>query len=139
MNHLDSLLPDWIQRDPAGQLIWDRRIPSPASDYDATIAALAALVAEARAAAGGRALSVGIGGPGSLTAQGLLKNSNSVRLNGRATAGECGREVVLPSQNIKKTLTEDQPTEIALHLPQEKGEVTFTCGMNMLRGAIVVE
>ena len=55
------------------------------------------------------------------------------------SAGECGREVVLPSQNIKKTLTEDQPTEIALHLPQEKGEVTFTCGMNMLRGAIVVE
>ena len=52
---------------------------------------------------------------------------------------ECGREVVLPSQNIKKTLTEEKPTEIALHLPQEKGEVTFTCGMNMLRGAIVVE
>jgi FAD/FMN-containing dehydrogenase len=50
-----------------------------------------------------------------------------------------GREVVLPSQNIKKTLTEEKPTEIALHLPQEKGEVTFTCGMNMLRGAIVVE
>lgn len=55
------------------------------------------------------------------------------------SAGECGREVVLPSQNIKKTLTEEKPTEIALHLPQEKGEVTFTCGMNMLRGAIVVE
>lgn len=55
------------------------------------------------------------------------------------SAGECGREVVLPAQNIKKTLTEDKPTEIALHLPQEKGEVTFTCGMNMLRGAIVVE
>ncbi|HNF99278.1 MAG TPA: cupredoxin domain-containing protein, partial [Pseudomonadota bacterium] len=54
------------------------------------------------------------------------------------SAGECGREVVLPSQNIKKTLTEEKPTEIALHLPQEKGEVTFTCGMNMLRGAIVV-
>lgn len=55
------------------------------------------------------------------------------------SAGECGREVVLPAQNIKKTLTGDNPTEIALHLPQEKGEVTFTCGMNMLRGAIVVE
>jgi len=55
------------------------------------------------------------------------------------SAGECGREVVMPSQNIKKMLTEDKPTEIALHLPQEKGEVTFTCGMNMLRGAIVVE
>ncbi|HMU38685.1 MAG TPA: cupredoxin domain-containing protein [Pseudomonadota bacterium] len=55
------------------------------------------------------------------------------------SAGECGREIVFPAQNVKKTLSEDKPTEIALKLPQEKGEVTFTCGMNMLRGAVVVE
>lgn len=55
------------------------------------------------------------------------------------SAGECGRQIVFPSQNIKKTLSDTEPVEIALRLPPEKGEVTFTCGMNMLRGAIVVE
>ena len=55
------------------------------------------------------------------------------------SAGECGREVVLPAQKIRVSLTEQQPTEIALTLPRDKGEVGFTCGMDMLRGAIVVE
>jgi hypothetical protein len=55
------------------------------------------------------------------------------------SAGECGREVVLPAQNVRVTLSEDKPTEVALNLPAAKGEVGFTCGMNMLRGAIVVE
>jgi plastocyanin domain-containing protein len=55
------------------------------------------------------------------------------------SAGECGREVVLPAQKIRVALSEQQPTEIALTLPRDKGEVGFTCGMDMLRGAIVVE
>lgn len=55
------------------------------------------------------------------------------------SAGECGREVVLPSERVRVTLSEQQPTEIALNLPSQAGEVGFTCGMNMLRGAIVVE
>lgn len=55
------------------------------------------------------------------------------------SAGECGREVVLPAQKVRVALSEQQPTEIALTLPRDKGEVGFTCGMDMLRGAIVVE
>jgi plastocyanin domain-containing protein len=55
------------------------------------------------------------------------------------SAGECGREVVLPSQNIRVTLTEKEPVEIALTLPQDRGTVQFTCGMNMLQGRIVVQ
>jgi plastocyanin domain-containing protein len=55
------------------------------------------------------------------------------------SAGECGREIVLPAQKVKVTLTEQQPAEIALTLPAQKGEVSFTCGMDMLRGSIVVE
>lgn len=55
------------------------------------------------------------------------------------SAGECGREVVLPAQKVRVTLTEQQPAEIALTLPSTQGEVSFTCGMDMLRGAIVVE
>lgn len=69
--------------DPAGQPLWDRRIATPAQDYDTTIAALAGLVAGARAARPGTPFTVGIGGPGSLTPEGLMKNSNTLCLNGR--------------------------------------------------------
>ena len=55
------------------------------------------------------------------------------------SAGECGREVVLPSQNVRVTLTEKEPVEIALSLPTDTGTVQFTCGMNMLQGRIVVQ
>ena len=55
------------------------------------------------------------------------------------SAGECGREVVLPSQSLRVTLTEKEPVEIALTLPEGSGTVQFTCGMNMLQGRIVVQ
>ena len=55
------------------------------------------------------------------------------------SAGECGREVVVPTQNVHVTLTEDKPVEVALTLPPGKSELGFTCGMNMLRGAVVIE
>jgi plastocyanin domain-containing protein len=55
------------------------------------------------------------------------------------SAGECGRQVVVPDQHKTVTLSEEHPTEIALTLPTTTGEVGFTCGMNMLRGAIVIE
>jgi len=55
------------------------------------------------------------------------------------SAGECGREVLVPGQNVHVTLSEDKPVEVVMSLPATKGEVGFTCGMNMLRGAVVVE
>ena len=55
------------------------------------------------------------------------------------SAGECGREVVVPGHNVHVTLAEDKPVEVALTLPATTGEVGFTCGMNMLRGAVVIE
>jgi len=69
--------------DAAGQVRWEQRRPTPRDDYDATLQALAGVVDTARATLGGAAVSVGIGGPGTLTAQGLLKNANSTWLNGR--------------------------------------------------------
>ncbi len=69
--------------DPAGQVTWDQRIATPSKDYDATIRALAAMVDAARSAVPSRAITVGVGGPGSLTPEGLMKNSNTVSLNGR--------------------------------------------------------
>lgn len=56
-----------------------------------------------------------------------------------ASAGECGREVVVPTQNVHVTLAEGKPVEVPLTLPAERGEVGFSCGMNMLHGKIVVE
>ncbi len=65
-----------------GRELWRRRIATPAGDYGATLQAIAALVAQARAAGAGPC-SVGLGTPGSLTPEGVMKNANSQCLNGR--------------------------------------------------------
>ena len=65
-----------------GQELWRRRIATPAGDYEATLQAIAALVAQARAEGGGPC-SVGLGTPGSVAPDGLIKNANSQCLNGR--------------------------------------------------------
>ncbi len=65
-----------------GQELWRRRIATPSGSYAATLAALQSLVDAARGVAS-QAFSIGIGTPGSLTAGGLLKNSNSLCLNGQ--------------------------------------------------------
>src|SRR5436190_1633320 len=60
-----------------------RRVATPKGDYDATITAIAALVADAERTAGERG-TVGVGMPGALSpASGLVKNANSTCLNGR--------------------------------------------------------
>ncbi len=65
-----------------GQSLWRQRVATPAGDYAGTLQAVAALVRQARLHAGG-ACSVGIGTPGSLAADGRMKNCNSVCLNGQ--------------------------------------------------------
>ncbi|MEZ5543212.1 MAG: ROK family protein [Pseudomonadota bacterium] len=71
-----------VLQDDGGECL-RRRVPTPQGDYAATIAAVAALV-EALEQAAGRRCTVGIGMPGSISrATGLVKNSNSVCLNGR--------------------------------------------------------
>lgn len=70
-----------------GTLLWRERRPSPATDYTAMLEAVAALVAGARAVAPGP-ISIGLGTPGSLTAEGCIKNANTRCLNGRALADD---------------------------------------------------
>ncbi len=68
--------------DAAGGECFRRRVPTPRGDYDATIEAIAHLVDEAERVAGPS--SVGVGIPGTVSqATGLIKNANSVWLNGR--------------------------------------------------------
>jgi len=69
--------------DVRGTELLRRRIPTPQGDYDATLAAVAALVHEAESELGARG-TVGVGTPGSISrATGLLRGSNSVCLNGQ--------------------------------------------------------
>jgi fructokinase len=78
-----------VALDAAGREHLRLRIPSPRDDYGATLAAIAALVADAERRLGvvRGASSVGIGTPGSLArATGLLRGSNSVWLNGHPLA-----------------------------------------------------
>lgn len=77
--------------DPAGKVRFRRRVATPPGDYGATLAAVAALVGEADSAAGMRC-SVGICIPGAISpASGLVKNANSVWLNGKPLAGDMER------------------------------------------------
>jgi fructokinase len=67
-----------------GRVLARRRVATPAGDYAATLAVLCALVSDIEAATGRRG-TVGIGMPGALSpATGLVKNANSLCLNGRA-------------------------------------------------------
>jgi RND family efflux transporter MFP subunit len=50
----------------------------------------------------------------------------------------CATEVVVPSLGIRKALPLGKPVTIDLP-PQAAGSVAFMCGMDMLRGAIVVK
>ncbi len=72
-----------IALDAAGHEQWRERIPSPsATGYDAVLGAIAGLVGRGCQAIG-TTPTIGIGTPGSLTAAGLMKNSNTQCLNGR--------------------------------------------------------
>ena len=86
-----------VALDEAGVERLRRRVPTPAGDYAATIAAMADLVTAAEQELGQRC-TVGIGTPGALSrATGLIKNSNSLALNGRPLKQDfealLGREV----------------------------------------------
>ncbi|HEX9180000.1 MAG TPA: ROK family protein [Burkholderiales bacterium] len=70
-----------------------RRMATPAGDYEATLDAVASLVAQAEAALGAQA-TVGIATPGALSpASGLLRNSNSTCLNGRPLKQDLERKL----------------------------------------------
>jgi plastocyanin domain-containing protein len=80
-----------------------------------------------------------------LTEQGYKPDSISLRRGiparitfVRQTEGACGTEIVLPAQGIKRALPLNKPVVVAF-TPDKSGEFSFTCGMGMLRGKIVVQ
>ena len=85
-----------IAVDGPGAVRSRRRVPTPRHDYLATLEAIAALVAQVEAEAGGRG-SVGIGIPGAISpATGLVKNANSVWLNGQPLHRDLDRRLGRP-------------------------------------------
>jgi fructokinase len=81
---------------PDGRLLQRLRRPTPRGDYDATLAAIAALVAELEQSAG-PVPCVGVGTPGALSPfSGRLRNANSVWLNDRALGEDLRRVLKRP-------------------------------------------
>jgi plastocyanin len=56
----------------------------------------------------------------------------------RTSDKTCGTEVVFPSLNIKRALPLNEPVVIEF-TPAKSGDIAFACGMNMLKGVIIVE
>lgn len=56
----------------------------------------------------------------------------------RRDTGSCSEEVVFPDFGIRRFLPTGQRTTIDI-TPAKPGRYDFTCGMSMLRGAIVAE
>jgi fructokinase len=80
----------------SGETLDRRRIATPRHDYDATLRAIASLVATLEREAGARA-TVGVGMPGTISpATGLVKNANSTWLNARPLADDLPRLLERP-------------------------------------------
>jgi RND family efflux transporter MFP subunit len=56
----------------------------------------------------------------------------------RTTDKTCGTEIVFPALNIKRALPLNQPVLIEF-TPAKTGDIAFACGMNMLKGVVVVQ
>jgi RND family efflux transporter MFP subunit len=53
----------------------------------------------------------------------------------RTTDQTCATDIVFPSLNLKRALPLNQPIDV--DLTPVKGELTFTCGMQMFKGSVV--
>lgn len=55
----------------------------------------------------------------------------------RADKNNCGSTVAFPKQKIRKSLPVGKDVVVSI-TPTESGQITFTCGMGMYKGSIVV-
>jgi len=69
----------------------------------------------------------------------VVKQGMPVRLNfRREETASCSEQVVFGDFHIARDLPAFKTTPVEF-TPERAGEFTFTCGMNMLRGKLVVE
>jgi plastocyanin domain-containing protein len=69
----------------------------------------------------------------------VVKKGRPVRLLFyREDDSECTAQVVIPDLNVKQNLALKKETAVAF-VPEKEGEFTFACGMDMMKGKLVVE
>ena len=69
----------------------------------------------------------------------VVKKGRPVRLLFyREDDSECTAQVVFPDLNVKQDLALKKDTAVAF-VPEKEGEFTFACGMDMMKGKLVVE
>ena len=69
----------------------------------------------------------------------VVKQGRPVRLNFfRDETASCSEQVVISGLGIARDLPAHQTTSIQF-TPDREGEFTFACGMNMMRGKLIVE
>ena len=56
----------------------------------------------------------------------------------RKVSATCGTQVVIPEYDIKRDLPLNQPVSVEF-TPNKSGRLTFSCGMGMLQGSLVVQ
>ena len=83
---------------PGSRILHRERVPTPQTDYAATLEAIGALVTRVERAVGaGAPLPVGCGTPGAISpASGRIKNANSTRLNGQTLKEDLERVLRRP-------------------------------------------
>lgn len=94
--------------------------------------------AEARATPGAP-ITVRVDGSGYHPARIRAAANSDVTLSFLRTTDECcGQQLKIPALNIERDLPLNQAVAVAVHVPAN-GELSFTCGMGMYRGAVVVQ
>ena len=69
----------------------------------------------------------------------VVKKGRPVRLlSYREDDSECTAQVVIPDLKVKQDLAIKQDTAVEF-VPDKEGEFTFACGMDMMKGKLVVE
>ena len=69
----------------------------------------------------------------------VVKKGQPVRLLFyREEDSECAAQVVIPELKVKQALTLKQETLVEF-VPEETGQFTFACGMDMMKGKVIVE
>lgn len=56
----------------------------------------------------------------------------------RTTEDDCGKEVVFPAYNIRRELPLNTPVTVRF-TPRKAGTFGFACGMDMLKGKMIVQ
>lgn len=88
---------------------------------------------------GTREVTITVDGKGYHPAVVRAAAGSTLRLSFLRTADDgCGQQLMFPTLDVRKDLPLDEPVVVEVKVPAT-GTVAFTCGMDMLQGAVVVE